>query len=179
MKTKKLSRLVSILRAFIYIVIAFRVIGFVGAFASDQDIYLELDGALWSQQLTSFSITDQVFIGIIIAAPSLILIWGLYQLIKLCRLFDSGVIFATDTVRCFKMFAASLIVVAVAETVASPILIGYLWLRAIIPDFADVDAINALSMVQVDVLAFGVLFFVLARIMEEGIELKQDSEMTI
>lgn len=158
MNVQKMSRMVTLLRVLVYVLMIFHLVGIVGAFVSDQDIYLEIGGTLWQQKLSAFSITDQVMIALIMLLPTGVLMWGLYQLIKLCRLFDTGIIFAPETTQGFKRFAIALIILSILETLATPLLVGYLWVRESIPAFPDFELLNTIDILETDLFAFGVLF---------------------
>jgi len=179
MNTQKMSRMVAVLRGLVYLVIVLTIAEIVGAVLNDQKVYLDIGGELWSRALSAFDAADRIVIIVGYGLSATILVWGVYQLIRLCRLFDVGVIFAPETVRCFKRFAAALITLAVYDTLRPLFLIGYLWARGSIPHAPDMDPVMILGFVQADTLALGVLFFVISRIMEIGLELRSETELTI
>ncbi len=179
MNEVKLTRLVLILRWLIITVMVLQIVEGVSLFLTDQDVYLEFNGETWRRSISAFDNVDQIFIGLIVFIPTFVLLWGLFQLIKMCNLFDQGVIFAQGTITCFKQFSLSLIVLSGIETLGTPALLIYFWVRGIYDKFPDVGIMLILDTLEISLLAFGVLCFLITRIMEISLEQKEELELTI
>mgnify|MGYP003882789541 CR=1 FL=1 len=177
--TAKMDKLISLLRVLVWFVLIAQAISLAAVFINDEDIYLQIEGELWHQPLSAFQASDQFFVAVVLIVPTLILMWGLFQIAVLCRYYKGGVLFALDTILCFKRFAIALIALAVVETLMLPILIFYLWSRQALPGLPDFDPVDLLEVLQTEILLVGVLFFVITRIMETGLEMKQEVELTI
>jgi len=179
MTIQKMSRQIMLLRIMLYAVMVSQVGGSLGIFLLDENIYLEIEGTIWQQKISEFQILDQLAIGGMMLCSSIVLLYGLFQLIFLCRVFDKGSFFTKETIRYCKLFSISIMLLAVIETVLSPILLAYLWLRDAIPEFPEISFLVAVDMLHVDTLAFGFLFYVMSKIMETGFEMKNELELTI
>lgn len=179
MNEVKLTRLVLILRWLIITVMILQIVEGVSLFVTDQDVYLKFNGEIWKRSISAFENMDQVFIGLIVFIPTFVLLWGLFQLIKMCTFFDQGVIFAHETITCFKRFSLSLIVLSGVETLGNPALLIYFWVRGIYDKFPDVGIMLILDTLEISLLAFGVLCFLITRIMEISLEQKEELELTI
>ncbi|RED53844.1 DUF2975 domain-containing protein [Aestuariispira insulae] len=179
MPSQKLRQLILILRVLVYLVILLQLVGFASTYLADEKIYLKIDGEIWEQRILGLSIPHQIVIGIYMFIPSAILIGGLLQIAGLCNHFAAGVIFSSETVRNFKRFAMALVLLGMVDMLITPLLIGYLKLVDITPAWPDVDLSLVLDLLSLEVVMVGVLFFVIARIMETGLAMKDEMELTV
>lgn len=99
---------------------------------------------------------------------------GLITVDQDVRTFDQGVIFAHATITCFKRFSLSLIALSGIETLGTPAFLIYFWLRGIYDEFPDVGIMLILDTLEISLLAFGVLCFLITRIMEISLEQKKN-----
>ena len=179
MATNKLSRLVSLLIFLVYLVMLMQIAGFVMVFATGQELGLKIDGQIWLQEISEMALSDQLFIALILFLPTATFLWAIFQIERICRQFWKGNIFALVNVLRFKRFALALLALGAMEMTVNPALIIYLWGRDLIPNWPDIDAAFILDTLEAEIIMVGVLFFVIARIMETGLAMKDEMELTV
>ena len=179
MATNKLSQLVLLLILLVYLVMVMQVAGFIAVFSTGQKLGLEFDGELWLQEVSEMAGTDQLFIALILFLPTATFLWGIFQIERICWQFWRGNIFALVNVLRFKRFALALLALGAMEMAVNPALIIYLRGRELIPGWPDIDAAFVLDTLEPEIVMVGVLFFVIARIMETGLAMKDEMELTV
>ncbi len=179
MSDKKISRLVTALKWLLWLTALLQVDGIIVFFVTNENLYLEIGGEIWKQAILDFSLLDQIVIAIILAVPTIVLLWGLYQLLKLCGYYAKGIFFVLETNLCFKNFAKSLIIMAILETAVTPLLISYLWVQESIPAIPDITWLFVIDNIEIPLLAFGVLIFLISKIMEIAIAQNDELELTV
>lgn len=103
-------------------------------------------------------------------------LWGVYTLIRLFRLYESGRIFGAENVACFRTFGRVLIAQAIANVVMTPILSVILTLHN--PAGQKQLALSIGSGPLMAILA-GFIVLVIAAVMEEGRKLEEDRRLTV
>ena len=174
-----LSRMVTVLRWLIYILAAAQIFKAILFLAGQDKVYLPLNGEIWSKTFASFGTPDQIILIVAHSIHTGIFLWGLYQLSILVRWFAKGVIFSIDTINCVKRFSVALIFYALAESLLPPILIAYLWARDILPAAPEMDLSFLMNFLDVHIFTAGVLFFIISRILETGLQNQNELELTI
>ena len=179
MPSQKLRQLILVLRILVYIVILLQLAGFASIYLSDEKLYLKIDDEIWEKRILDLTLGNQIMVGVYMFIPTAILIWGLVQIDGLCTFFSKGMIFCNGTVLKFKRFALALLLLGVVEMLITPMLIAYLKLVGIAPAWPDMDFSLVLDLLELEVVMVGVLFFVISRIMETGLAMKDEMELTV
>lgn len=142
-------------------------------------LYLEIDDEIWSQRFWDFPILERWVLFELFLLPLIIMVWAAYQLIQLCREFDRGGIFTSETVGRIHKFAVATLALAAAETLIFPIVVTFLDLRGALPGAPDISLLTLVGMVEFEIFMVGVLFFLIARVMRRGLEIQSEQELTI
>lgn len=179
MQNQRMRQLVRLLKWLIYLAVAAQIAGLGLFFFNGGELHLMIEGEIWSRRIEALNAADQLFVTAIISSSAAMLIWGMSHVAMLCRLYQGGMIFSIDCIQCFKKFAVALLLVAILETAAVPALVGYLWSRGVIPAFPEFDLPVLMDIVQVEIFMVGILFFVIARIMEVGAEMQDEMALTV
>ena len=179
MQNQRMRQLVRLLKWLIYLAVAAQVAGLALVFFNGGELHLLIEGEIWSRRVDEMNAADQLFVTAIMCSSAAMLIWGMSHVAMLCRLYQGGLIFSADCIQCFKKFALALLFVAILETASVPALVGYLWVREVLPAFPEFDLTILMDIVQVEIFMVGILFFVIARIMEVGVEMQDEMALTV
>ena len=142
----------------------------------DFALSLHIDGALWSRQFSSFNPRDQFVIFLIEEAFSLAWLFVIYQFWALCALYKQGWIFTTQNASKFKYMALGLMAMSLAETLALPLTGLYFTSRGILGQMPDLDLA---VIIDVNFLTAGILFWLIAKIMERASILQEEADLTV
>ena len=122
---------------------------------------------------------EQRVVGILFLAPRLIFIWVAAQVVRLCLEFRGGEVFTLKAVTIFQSAAHGVIWLAVTKTLQYPLTSGFLCWRGFIPEETTPDYTQLFEIIEIDILMMGVFFFLIARILKLGLEMKAEQELTI
>ncbi|NMM46102.1 DUF2975 domain-containing protein [Rhodospirillaceae bacterium KN72] len=122
---------------------------------------------------------ERIVVAVVSMAPRLIFIWVAFQVIRLCREFRSGEVFTLKSVTLFQKAANGVIWLAATKTLEVPVLSGFLGWRGVLSEGYRPDITGIFEILEIDILMMGVFFFLIARIMKQGLELKAEQELTI
>lgn len=142
----------------------------------DVPLSLFIDGELWTRNLHSFAIGDQIVLLIFLNLIKMLWLTVLIQFWRLSRLYRQNKVFTVENARCFLNTGWGLISMAAIDILTAPLIGGYLSLRGESPGLPDM---MYSFLFHFDYLVPGILFLLVAKIMEQAALMKEDVELTI
>lgn len=169
-------RIILWLRILVIVSASMSIIETVLAFFSDEPIALLINDELWSKDISDFGILDRLVLFDIFTVATVLWLIVLYQFWKLCRLYSANMIFTVHNARCFVTIGWAMVVMAIFETFALPLIGAYLKYRDIIPQMPDMDLA---FMFELDLMAAGLFFWFVAKIMERAATMREEADLTV
>ncbi len=145
-------------------------------FFSSQPVALLIQGEVWTKPLTSFQAFDKAVLFFIVNTGNFCWLFALYQLWALCALYSDNHIFEAQNARHFINIGYALMVMSILQMFVVPTAGAYLLYRNISPQMPD---INILGLLELDLLVAGLLFLLIAKIMEFAATIQEESKLTI
>lgn len=174
---KAMGRLILALRCFCIITALMEVAENIFTFLlKDFSLMLHIDGELWFREFSSFNVRDKLIVFLIEEAFSFAWLFVIYQFWALCALYNQGRIFTTRNAFKFKHMAFGLIAMSLAQTLMLPLTGLYLTSQGILGKMPDLDWA---VMIDVNFLTAGILFWLIAKIMERASLLQEEAELTV
>jgi hypothetical protein len=179
MSQQNLPKMIMLMRILIFIVVVIELLEPILAYVGDEELFLEINNEIWRKRISELALTDTVFLMAFVYMVTAIWLFGVYQIERLCRLYSKGIIFSAEAIRRFKYFAISLAFIAFVESIEFSVVVGYLWAREIIPAMPDMSPLDYFGLVEIDVFLVAIFFSAIASVMETGVEIQRDKELTI
>lgn len=140
---------------------------------------VESNGILILDDFWALPMLERGVVSVLFLAPRLIFIWVAYQVVRLCLEYRTGEVFTLKSVTLFQNAAHGVIWLAVTKTLQYPLISGFLCWRGYHSDATAPLFTHLFEIVELDILMMGVFFFLIARIMKQGLEIKAEQELTI
>lgn len=174
---KTMGRMILALRCFCIMTALMEVAENVFTFLlKDFSLMLHIDGELWSREFSSFNAHDKFIIFLIEEAFSFAWLFVIYQFWALCALYKQGRIFTTKNASKFKYMGFGLIAMSLAQTLILPLTGLYLTSQDVLEQMPDLDLA---VIIDVNFLTAGILFWLIAKIMERASILQEEAELTV
>ncbi|KIC13644.1 DUF2975 domain-containing protein [Leisingera sp. ANG-DT] len=173
----KMANMISILHVLIGATAFASLAETVYVFHSDLPIALQINGEVWIQKVSEFSISDRGVVFSLVELSEAAWFWTLYNMWCLAGLYRRGQYFTPQNSQCFLRIGYALIVMAVLDTLLVPALSGYLYYRGITEGLVDMDI--ALIVSELDLMTAGLFFLLIGAIMDKASNMQEEAEMTI
>lgn len=145
------------------------------SFFTDKPVALFINGELWTKKISYFEIQDRLVVFGILNTKTLLWLIALYQIWRLCQLYNRAEFFTVRNAFCFANVGHALIGMAVVDTLIVPLVGVFLKYRNIIPQMPDMN----IFMPELDLLAAGLFFWLIAKIMERAAIMREEIDLTI
>lgn len=173
----KMARMINLLHILIGATAVVSLAETVFVFQSDLPIALQINGEVWIQKISEFSISDRVAILSFIELSEVAWFWALYNMWCLAGLYRNGQYFTQENSQCFVLMGYALIVMSVLETLLVPVVSGYLHYRGIIEGLADMDLTLVLG--EISLMTSGLFCLLIGAIMDKASNMQEEADMTI
>jgi hypothetical protein len=147
-------------------------------FQSDFPISLQVNGEVWTRQVSEFAMSDRLVVFTLIELASLPWFWALFNMWRLAGLYKGSQYFTQGNSKCFVNIGVALIIMAALQTSLAPVASWYLYSRDVIDGLADWD-ISLIFLSETDLLTAGLFFLLVGTIMEKASKLQEEADMTI
>lgn len=143
---------------------------------SNIPLVLKIGGEYWSRDLHSFGSFEQAVLLVGINFLKVLWLGVLLAFWQLCRFYSNNKIFTVENARCFRKVGRILILMFLWDTLMVPLIGGFLFMRGIIDSMPDLDLA---LLYNVDYLVPGMIFLLIAKIMEVAATMREESDLTI
>ena len=140
---------------------------------------VESNGILILEDFWTLPWLERCVVSVLFLTPRLIFIWVSYQVVRLCLEFRTGEVFTLKSVTLFQNAAHGVLWLAVTKTLQYPLISGFLEWRGYENAVTEPVFTHLFEIIELDILMMGVFFFLIARIMKQGLELKVEQDLTI
>jgi hypothetical protein len=165
---------VLLMLAILTIVISF--IAPVVLLSGDAPLILAKGADIWRTTLSQLPRFEGALCVVITSLPNIAWVYCVVQILLLARLYRSGKVFTQENTRYFRRIGVGLTLMGFLSALMLPI-IGYmLYYRGISPWLPDMPL---LTLFEPDLLMAGVFFYVLGKIMQRGVELQENDDLTV
>ena len=175
MEDPVIRRLVFVLRALCISAVLILIVQNVEIYSSSLKLNLTIQGTEWNALLSDFNKMERFAIVLILNFSNLIWMYVIYQFWALCSLYAKRNIFSADNVKKFQNMSYGLIGMSVAQNLALPFLGLFLMHGGYIQNYPDMD----LTAIDLNFMTAGVLFLLIAKIMQRAIQLQDEADLTI
>lgn len=172
----RLDRLIVCLRLLAYGAIAFTVVEVASGVISGKPLVFSIDGAPWVGNLHDLAGRDAVFVNVFRWMSQIPWLLIVVQVERIARSASQGALLTSEIASYFKRLAQAVLAYGILECCEKPALALYLAAVGLMPKFPDIAIFDVL---RVNLLLVAALFFVIARIVEVGVRLKDDADLTI
>ncbi|WP_035240227.1 DUF2975 domain-containing protein [Desulfobacter vibrioformis] len=145
------------------------------SFFTDKPIALFIDDTLWTKPISSFAIQDRLVLFGILNVKTMMWLIALYQIWKLCQLYRHTIFFTVQNARCFANIGRALVGMAVLDTLIVPLCGVFMKSQGIIAKMPDIN----IFMPEIDLLAAGIFFGLVSKIMERAAVMREEADFTI
>ena len=145
---------------------------------SELTLALETDQGIWIRKIGDFPWKHRVAFAAMASSVSLLWLYAIYQVHRLCGIFRRGVVFVPETFRRIKRFGVALCLMGPAGTLAFFAIVRYLGWSGLLEGRAGAyDVFELLE--SMDLLLGGLLMMLFAAVMERAVELSEDQRLTV
>lgn len=173
---KTIERSILALRTLCILVVIAQATETIIEFNGDTPLVLIMDNQIWSKPLSEFSMLDKIAILGISELFTMAWLFVIYQFWALCDLYSKGEVFTRANARKFHFMSVGLILMSLGKTISDPLLGYFLASRGILEAQPDFDPA---TMIDINFLTAGVVFCLIAKIMERASLLQQDADLTV
>lgn len=176
MDNPEMKRLILCLRWLAIAALPLMVIEFIHTLAVDQSFSVELAGSMHTfarAELGEFRWTVLQALQWASKLPWLVMI---LQIEAIARLLGAGEYFSRHSALGFRRLSHAILAIAIIETLERPAIAAYLAFSDVLSVLPE---ISVFDVVRTNILLAVALFFVVARIVELGVSLKADADLTI
>lgn len=176
MDNPEMKRLILCLRGLAIAALPLMVIEFAHTLAVGRSFSVELAGSALSFARGDLGETRWTVLQALQSASKLPWLAMILQIEGIARLLGAGETFSHRSALRFRRLSYAILGIAIVETVERPAIAAYLTASGAIPVWPE---ISLFDVVRIGLLLATALFFVVARIVELGVSLKADADLTI
>lgn len=176
MDNPKMQRLVLCLRWLAIAALPLMVIEIAHSVAVGASFSVELAGSAHAFSRDALGETRWLVLMAMQSASKLPWLVMILQIEAIARLLGAGEYFSHRSALGFRRLSRAILCLAVLETLERPAIAAYLALSGAVPALPE---ISVFDVVRINILLAAALFFVVARIVELGVSLKADADLTI
>lgn len=176
MDNPRMRRLILCLRWFAIAALPLMMIEIAHTLAFGRSFSVELAGSALAFSRDELGETRWMVLVALQSASKLPWLVMIVQIEAIARLLAAGEAFSHRSALGFRRLSRAILCLAVLETLERPAIAAYLTLSGATPVLPD---ISVFDVVRINILLAVALFFVVARIVELGVSLKADADLTI
>lgn len=172
----RLDRLIVCLRVLVYGAVALTLFKLGSGLVNGQPLLFFIDGAPWIGNLRDLAGGDAVAVSLFLWMSQAPWLLAVVQVERIARSGARGEFLSPQIALHFKRLSQAILAFTVLECCERPATGFYLAAAGLMPGYPD---IAVLDVVRVKLLLVAALFFVITRIVEIGVRLKDDADLTI